>query len=572
MQKLSLAEKLTRYQLEEPSDVLRAELQKNSAMELEDKLADLLFGTAGLRGKMEAGYNRMNQVSVFRFGYALAQVGKKFCGPKPKVVIGFDARANGLLFSQDLACALNAFGCQVECFPECVPTPLVAFATKHLAMDFGVMITASHNPSADNGIKVFDNRGAQVEASRLRAIEGWMALSPLRSDYIDCFHEPLPMLQKNIVSTAIWEAYLREIEATRLFDDSELDFNEKIVYTPLHGVGHEYFMSAMSRRGFKNIISVPAQSAPDGAFPSVSFPNPEEEHTLDLAHALAHSQGAAWVFANDPDADRLQVSCLQNGAYRKLTGNEMGAILGYFAINAALRRGVKPLVASSIVSSRMLSAISESLGATYVDALTGFGNIVDVALAKARELDRTFVFGYEEAIGFLVGQAVLDKDGLNAGVRFAEVVGWLKAQNKTIWQFLDELYLRFGLFVGVQWSERFDGANSLQQMNALMQRFRDLDVEEAKKIFGVTDLQKFDLISPIANQKNPYYGLISDVIIFESKNELRVIVRPSGTEPKIKFYTEACEPCLSPDRLQLEKTRFACRLSKIQEEIRGMRA
>lgn len=565
---LNVQERLSRYLSEEPLMNLREELANvRDDDELKDRLLPISFGTAGIRGKMEAGYNRMNRVTVFRFAMGLfkaqAALNERFA-----VVIGFDARENGAIFAHDIALVLVSLGVKVRLMNECLPTPLLAFATKFFGADYGIMVTASHNPFYDNGIKLFDIRGAQVNRAFLSLIERHMNEAPLRSDYADCFTNKMECVDdEDLIVSMLWKSYLKEIGRTAFFNHHEIDRDVSIAYTPLHGVGGKFFIDALGADNFNMISVVEHQKKPSARFESVPFPNPEEPGVLDLVEALALKKNISWIFANDPDADRLQVSCLnEEGHYQKLTGNEMGTVLGYFSILSALKRHEKPLVASSIVSSRMLNRIAHKMGAHYVDALTGFGNITDAALKRSAQENCQFVFGYEEAIGFLVGQAVLDKDGINASVRFAEIAGLLKRQNKTIWQLLDELFLQFGLFVSTQWSMRFEGPKGKTHMDAIMELFRTLGSSEQENLL-LGGLEKYDLNSPIAISGNPYYGLCSNVIIFESKNALRLIIRPSGTEPKIKFYLEATELTIQEGELKKGKQELGRLLSEISSRI-----
>lgn len=565
----SLRKKLVSYLKEEPDEALRSEitsLEKDPKMwdELSDRLnKHLSFGTAGLRGQMESGYNRMNSVTVYRFAYALGSEIQSSL-PNSPVVVGFDARLKSHQFADEVIDILNRMSIPTFSFDQSVPTPLCAFATKHLKARFGVMITASHNPGCDNGIKVFDSSSCQLHGDILKSIEQKMSLAPLRQEFIDNI-SAVKGLSRKIDITAI-DAYFSQIQTTQLLPRDEIDTSLQIVYTPLHGVGRDFTLRALRENRFNNVHVVKVQGEPNGHFPTVPFPNPEEEHALDLAHDEAKKLECSWVFANDPDADRLQVSCLdRNGEFRKLTGNETGIILGYFAIEKALRTGLKPLVASSIVSSRMLGSIAQSLGALYVDGLTGFSNIASAALRAEQETGGTFVFGYEEAIGFLVGKVVLDKDGVNSAVRFMEIAAYLKKKNISVWDFLNQLYMRFGLFSNSQWSMRFAGIEALHNMALVMKKIRSLSEHDIALLFGGSGWRKYDLSE--AQQSGPYSGISADVIIFEISGLSRLIVRPSGTEPKIKFYMEIVDHSSDEQSLEAKKMLLNSELVTYREKI-----
>jgi phosphomannomutase len=572
MKKLSSIEKrCASYLLEEPDENLRVQIitlletnSESSKQELVQRMGHhLLFGTAGLRAKMEAGYNRMNRVSVYRFSYAL---GRELCVEQEKhspIVIGFDGRKNSQLFALEVASTLCMLGADVYLFEWCIPTPLCAYAVKMFQAKAGVMITASHNPGYDNGIKLFNQSSAQASGQIIKRIETSMSLAPNRSDFRQNYGSHFFESALHKIGNEIFDNYLRDIKQTQFFSQDQISHDLNVVYTPLHGVGKFFFLETLRRESFNDISVVPEQSEPDGQFPTVIFPNPEEDHTLDLAYQFAHAKKSTWVFAHDPDADRLQVSCLDScDQFRKLSGNEMGAIFGYFAIKQAKEKGIKPLLASSIVSSRMLKAICDGMGAQYVEALTGFSNIVDAALKKQATSGHQFIFGYEEAIGFLIGQVVLDKDGIHAGVRFMEIAGYLSKSMKTVWQFLDELYEAFGIFVNDQWSIRFDGINPMEKITKMMHKVRNIHPQEIAHLLDQSECTIVDL-----QKDQSYYGINADVVIFEIYRALRLIVRPSGTEPKVKFYLELFEPTTHQATISHKKSLLRQKIVELKSKI-----
>lgn len=558
------------YLEEEPDASLRSELEglyKNfnqNIDEIQHRLSkNLSFGTAGIRGRMQAGYNRMNSVSIYRFAYACATVLLKEYN-NPIVIIGFDARLNSERFAQEVAQVLLRMGILVKIFKECIPTPLCAFATKYEEATLGIMITASHNPGYDNGIKLFDQKGAQAFGSLLKNIEENMALAPPRSK-----NSPVLEQEKQaiILHNEVIDAYFTAVKKTKLFGENKLDHNFDIAYTALHGVGQKYILRALKQEGFDRVYTLKEQAEPDGHFPTLVFPNPEEDHALDKAYELAQMRATNFLFANDPDADRLQLCCRDlNGNFVKLSGNEMGSILGYFVIQKALINGQKPLVASSIVSSRMLETIARDMGAIYVDALTGFSNISHAALKKEREDNCYFIFAYEEAIGFLMREVVLDKDGISAGARFMEIAAWLTKQKLSVWQFIDELYLKFGLFTNCQWSLRYEGLSAENSMKSAMDRMRTL--QDLDSLIGMKGCHKYDLQEK--KNKGPYQEIFANIIIFEIKNRFRFIVRPSGTEPKIKFYLELMDKATDKMTLAAKKSELNGKLALIRRIFEEM--
>ncbi|HXW60454.1 MAG TPA: hypothetical protein VEK06_02845, partial [Myxococcota bacterium] len=302
------------YLQEEPDAVLRFEIEQlkqgsgEAITELENRMRQSLkFGTAGLRGRMQAGYNRMNVTSVYRFAYALGSVLQEEDKTKRSVVIGFDARFNGQSFANEVKIVLQNMGILVFYVESPIPTPLLAFATKFARAHIGVMITASHNPGYDNGIKLFNSVGAQVFGPLLERIEQEMPHAPMRSLFYDS-PKNSEIIACKALGVELEDAYFSAIKHNAFFDVYELDRNVEIAYTALHGVGQKFFLRALQEEGFLHVNTVKVQAKPDGAFPTLTFPNPEEDHVLDRVYDLATERRCDFVFANDPDADRIQVA------------------------------------------------------------------------------------------------------------------------------------------------------------------------------------------------------------------------------------------------------------------------
>jgi phosphomannomutase len=567
-----ITSKFRHYVEEEPDATFRQQVidlwnksSDQASQELSDRLMHgLKFGTAGLRGRMEAGYNRMNLTTVFRFCYALGmEILDNYSGRR--VVIGFDGRLHSENFAKEAYHVLHIMGLDVLIFNSYVPTPLCAFATKNCNAVFGVMITASHNPHYDNGIKLYTATSAQAFGPVLNRLETNMEKAQARHEFYKEHQSVLLNGSLKKIPDSLLNEYLKALRQTRLFS-TDLRPGVPVIYTPLHGVGKDVFFAGLQDEGFNKVDVVVEQVKPDSAFPTVFFPNPEENHTLDLAHRLAAKKNIPWVFAHDPDADRLQVSAINSaGSFQKLSGNEMGAIFAYFAILRAKALKIKPLLASSIVSSRMVKAMCQKMDALYVDGLTGFSNIVAKAMSLQKESGHQFVFAYEEAIGFLIGNAVLDKDGINAGLRFMEIASTLAQSSITVWEFLDQLYVKFGLFVNAQWSERFDGLSAMQAKKSVMDRIRALPVSTIAEILNQTTITKFDLREKQIN--NSYEGLQADVVIFEAER-VRMIIRPSGTEPKIKFYLETFEHATDQKTISMTRSGLNQEIAIFQSNIK----
>ena len=520
-------------------DELRALLAQPdvTATDLADRFAaPLAFGTAGLRGVMAAGPNRMNRAVVARTTWGLAQtllaqwVSRD---PPPRVVVGADARHGSDVFVQDVAAILAGSGLLVTLFGEPVPTPLVAFVVKHLGAAAGVVVTASHNPPEYNGYKVYGGDGAQIapplDEQIARAIDRAPPARAIARPSVDALRDAGAIVLAGDELTAAYVAAARTV-AKRIGEQGRRDRTIPIVYTPLHGVGHRIMSRVLREAGFTDVTTVPEQEQPDGAFPTVAFPNPEEPGTMDRALALAASRGARLVLANDPDADRLAVAVAPlEGKLRVLTGNEVGILLGHALLTEAAAGGRKRAVVTSIVSSPCLGVIAADLGARYEETLTGFKWIEQRTIELERE-GYDVVLGYEEALGYCVGDAVRDKDGIAAGLLVAELAAKLAAEGKTLLDVLDAIAARWGVFASRQMSVRSSTPR------AMMQALRSAPPASiaGEPVVAITDYLGGERLPP------------SDALAFHLGSGLgvgaRIVMRPSGTEPKAKVYFDVRVP------------------------------
>ena len=517
---------------EELTSLLTSAQQGDDAArrDLVDRFSGLLqFGTAGLRGALGGGPNRMNRAVVIR---AAAGLGAYLKGDlpdeRPRVAIGYDARHRSADFAHDSAAVLTAAGCDVLLLPRPLPTPVLAFAVRHLQADAGIMVTASHNPAADNGYKVYlggravtgPGQGAQIVppmdaaiAARIAAVES-VAATP-RAD------EGWTVLGEEVL-----DAYVEAVVALAAHGESAAGraAGLRVVLTPMHGVGGAVATRVLAQAGFTDVTLVPQQAEPDPDFPTVAFPNPEEPGALDLALALAREKQADLVLALDPDADRCSAAVVDphTGDWRQLHGDEVGALLGADAA-ATAQEGT---LAASIVSSRLLSRIAASSGLGFAATLTGF-----------KWISRTdgLVFGYEEALGYCVAPALVrDKDGISASVRVATLAATLKARQRGLVDELDAIARRHGLYLTGQVAARFDDPGKIA---AVIDRLRAAapTALAGSPVTTVTDLSAgVDGLLPTDGFR-----------IFTAADD-RVVVRPSGTEPKVKCYLEVVVP-LAPD-------------------------
>ncbi|MED5465153.1 MAG: phospho-sugar mutase [Myxococcota bacterium] len=525
----------------DPDPQTRQELQEllknNDQSELQSRFkARLAFGTAGLRGLLGAGPGRMNRLVVQE---TTAGLGQYLLTNIPDaatagVVIGYDGRRGSLQFSEDAACVLAGMGIKVYLFETVIPTPTCAFAVLQRKAAAGIMVTASHNPPDYNGYKVYWSNGAQIIPPHDSGIADAIELAATR---------PIPWLDFNqaqnqgmieALTDDTVEAYLQGVEERALFWSPGQSHDLKIVYTPLHGVGAEVVERALKRAGFHNTHTVPSQREPDGHFPTVNFPNPEEPGAMDEAIASATAQGADLIVANDPDADRLAVALPTSpGAYQMLTGNEIGVILGHALLQAY--KGKQAAVGTTIVSSRLLSAIAAGHDATYFETLTGFKWIANHAIELKKE-GKDFLLGYEEALGYTVGDWVRDKDGVSSLLAFALLTSHLRSQNKTVLQYLEDIYRTYGLYTTAQKSLALEPGADAGALGKLLRQ------SPPATIAGQVVTATCDLLTLTRTTLDGTTEDIdlppSDVLVFYLEDQTRIIVRPSGTEPKVKCYYE----------------------------------
>lgn len=471
----------------------------------------LEFGTAGLRAEVAAGESRMNRAVVSRAAAGLvAWIQQRGGGA---IVVGYDARTDSDLFARDTVEITAGAGLPAMVLPRPLPTPVLAFAVRWLACAAGVMVTASHNPAADNGYKVYDSSGSQIVPPSDSEIAALIEAAPAanaiaRSDEWDTLGDD------------VLDAYLTRATSTLLPDVRELSW----VYTPMHGVGGAVMLAAAERAGFPAPHVVAQQAEPDKTFPTVAFPNPEEPGALDLGLALATQTGADVLIAHDPDADRCSVAVPTPHGWRQLTGDEVGSILGWWTVERARRTGdtLDGVLANSIVSSTLLERIATTSGLRYQSTLTGFKYIGRLP---------GLLFGYEEALGYCVDpEGVADKDGITAALRVLELVAVLHREGRTLLDVLDDLARTYGVYATKQLSLRFE------QVSLITVALDRLVASPPKEIAGVT-VDRVENLADGIDGLGPTPGLrlwLAD--------GSRIIVRPSGTEPKLKTYLLVVQP------------------------------
>ncbi|TKV27837.1 phospho-sugar mutase [Arthrobacter sp. NamB2] len=530
-----------------------------SEQELRDSFSGpLAFGTAGLRAALGAGPNRMNRVVVRRAAAGVAAHALDLADGAyaPRAVVGFDARHNSRIFAEETAAIFTAAGIETFLMPRELPTPVLAYAIRALGCEVGIMVTASHNPPQDNGYKVYlggraveeDARGVQIVAPHDAGIAARIAAV----DVIELAADGWTVLPESIETD-----YVQAVSA--LTDPTLRARDLKIVLTPLHGVGGRTAQAVLAAAGFDDVTVVERQAEPDPDFPTVAFPNPEEPGALDLALETALRVGADLVIANDPDADRVALAAREpsTGEWRMLRGDEVGSLLGLHLAGrlAAARDGAsegadavrQSVFANSIVSSRLLGRVAALAGIDHVQTLTGFKWI-----ARVHGLS----FGYEEALGYCVApDLVRDKDGISAGLLLAELAAATKTSGRTLFDLLDDAFLVHGLHASDQLSVR---VGSLGLLGAMMNRLR----ENPPTSFAESPVTVVDDLAQGSAQLPPTDGLL-----YLTQNETRVIIRPSGTEPKLKCYLEVVEPVGSAAEIEGAKEAARARLEAVKRDV-----
>lgn len=525
---------------QDPDPVTRAELSARIAdaergddaalAAIADAFGDRLqFGTAGLRGELGAGPNRMNRVLVAQAtaGFARFLVERE---AEPSIVVGYDGRTSSDVFARDAASIMAGAGVRATLLPRALPTPVLAFAVRHLGASAGVMVTASHNPPRDNGYKVYlggDDEGSQIVPPVDGEIAARIAEVAASTTFAD-----LPLGEFATADDEVWRAYVR---ATAALAGPPASEPQTVVYSAMHGVGSETVRAVVEAAGYPALVEVREQAEPDGAFPTVAFPNPEEPGAMDLAYATAEAAGADLVLVNDPDADRLSVAIPdpeREGGWRQLTGNEVGLLLGWDAARSAHGHGT---LAASIVSSPGLQAIAEAHGLTFATTATGFKWISRVP---------DLVYGYEEALGYLVNPGtVRDKDGISSLVRVLTLANDLHARGSSLADELIALAAEFGGFASGQVSLRVADRSRIP---AIVQRLKDSPPAE---LAGSAVVAADDL-------STPEHGRIGEILRLTLADGARVMIRPSGTEPKVKVYVDAVSTHGSPhERLHAAEQR-----------------
>ena len=545
-----MMEKLTNWLARDPDPRTREELQylidEKEFSELEDRFEQRLeFGTAGLRGKVGCGPNRMNRLVIQETATGLGHylIEKISKAASRGVVVGYDGRTDSKQFAIDTASVLTALGIKVFLTHDVAATPIVAFGIKHLNAAAAVVVTASHNPPEYNGFKVYWENGAQIIPPHDSGIAAEIAIAATRPIPLMSLSDAEQREQLVWLTEDYYQTYRTSVNQSPFIEGDTSEKSIAVAYTAMHGVGAKMAEDLLHDNGFNKVFSVADQREPDGLFPTVNFPNPEEDGAMDLVLELAESVDAAIACANDPDADRFAVAARQQDTtYKMLTGDQIGVLLANYLLSLPHTKQSshtkQQLVGNSIVSSTLLAKVAKSHGATYFQTLTGFKWLANVGM-QLEDDENEFLFAYEEALGYTIGTQVRDKDGLSTLVVFSQLVEQLKQNGKTVWDVLAQISFEHGVHVNAQRSIQLDPNSP-----SIGAKLRSTP---PKQIAGVgisviEDLQsslRFTIGGKDSMGKTEAIHLpASDVLIYHMEDGSRIIVRPSGTEPKLKVYYE----------------------------------
>lgn len=505
-------------------------LSLTSNYEIEDRFyKDLEFGTAGMRAVLGAGTNRMNMYTVGKVTQAFSEVLLED-GQNKTVVVSYDVRHMSKEFAEFTATIFAANGIKVYLSEDILATPITSYAIRQLGADAGVIITASHNPPEYNGYKAYGKNGGQIQGDMASAIT--KKFQDL--DYCDIRSVDLEKLLREgrvkYIPEEVYRSYMEDILSKKI-NDENIDKSMDIVYSPFNGTGNKPVREVLSKRGFSNVHIVEDQEAPDGDFPTLSYPNPEDPESFELAIDLGEKVGGHILLATDPDADRLGLMVKSGQDYTYLTGNELGPLLVNYILEEKSKNGTLPdktYIIKTIVTGDLTIDIGETYNTRVYQTLTGFKNIASVMDAN-EESGENFIFAFEESIGYLYGDSIRDKDGISAAMIASEMAAYYKAKGKTLLDILDELYEKYGYYENKSFSIYMKGLNGQARMEKVIQSFRQ---DPIKEIRGIKLSQTIDYLYDET-------GLSKSNVLKYYYGDNWLAIRPSGTEPKLKFYMNA---------------------------------
>lgn len=508
------------------SDDIKEELKKYTDKEIEDSFyRNLAFGTGGLRGTIGAGTNRMNVHTVGKASQGLADYLNKTVG-NPTVVIGYDSRIKSDVFAKVAADVFSANGIKVYLWPELNPVPTVSFATRYLHASAGVMITASHNPSKYNGYKVYGADGCQITTEAAAEILAEIEKLDIFADV-----KTGAVAEIEAIKPEVLTAFIEEVKGQSVLFGEEVDKNVAIVYSPLNGTGLVPVTRTLAEMGYSNVTVVEEQRLPDGNFPTCPYPNPEIKEAMNLGMEYAAKFNADLLLATDPDCDRVGIAVKdKNGEYVLLSGNETGLLLLDYVCSQRIKHGkmpADPVMVKTIVTMDLGERIAAHYGVKTIDVLTGFKFIGEqIGLLEKEGKESSYVFGFEESYGYLSGSYVRDKDGVNAAYLICEMFSYYKTHGVSLLDKLAEIFETYGYCLNTLHSFEFDGAAGFAKMQEIMVEFH----KGLNQIGGKKVIETLDYSTGLSGLPK------SDVLKYLLEDNCSVVVRPSGTEPKLKTY------------------------------------
>ncbi|MEG0320147.1 MAG: phospho-sugar mutase [Niameybacter sp.] len=531
---------------EKVEDGLKVELQQlTDEKEIEDRFyKNLEFGTGGLRGKIAVGSNRMNVHTIGKATQGLATYLLKQKA-NPSIAIAYDSRNMSKEFADTAASVLSANGVKVFLYPSLRPTPMLSFTVRHLETDAGIVITASHNPKIYNGYKVYGNDGGQITDEAAKEILGFI-------DETDVF-EGVQTIELEVaeekglleyITEEVDKAYYNQVSALSIRKEliEEKAAGLKIIYTPIHGSGNIPVRTMLEKLGYEQVEVVKEQELPDGNFPTAPYPNPEDKKVFELAIEMAKQTEPDLIFGTDPDCDRIGVVVKENAtSYKVLTGNQVGILLSDYILNARREMGLlsnQDTIVKTIVTSDMVKPIATHYGTQVMDVLTGFKYIGEKIKEFGETKTNNFVFGYEESYGYLAGEFVRDKDAVIAAVLIAEMALYYKEKGKNLYEALEDLFKQYGYYKEDLISVEMDGKDGQEKIGAILTALRENRPEQVNgvKVATVEDYKLSTRYNCLANTQEQIFLPTSNVMKFILEDGNWFVVRPSGTEPKMKIY------------------------------------
>lgn len=539
------------YDQDTRNEILTLIKNKNENELIDRFFQDLEFGTGGLRGIMGVGSNRMNKYVIWKATQGLANYCLETIKGEIKAVIAYDSRNNSKEFALQTTLVFAGNNIKTYLFESLRPTPMLSFAVRYLKTNTGVVITASHNPPEYNGYKVYWGDGGQIVSPQdINIIKHVQLISRISSIKMLTEKQALEKKLLIYIGEEVDKVYYEKVQSLCPNCDivKKMANNFKIVYTPIHGSGNIPVRTSLKNIGFTDVNIVKEQELPDGNFPTVKSPNPEEPATMALGIKLAKKLNADILLATDPDSDRVGTAVKdKNNEFQLLNGNQLASILTYYLLSELKSNDKLPkngFIIKTIVTTDLMKKIADDFNIELVEVLTGFKYIgeqlkIQENLKNANKPYKEYIFGGEESYGLLGGTFVRDKDAVIASTLFAEMAAVLKYKNKTVLDYLDEIYIKYGYFKETLKSLTLKGIDGIEKIKKIMETFRNNPpIEIANlKLLKIGDIKKETLLNLQTNQVELKYHLpVSDVLILFLEDNIKITMRPSGTEPKIKFY------------------------------------